>query len=620
MENFKKFAQTPDPRERLDTPSPHLDTVAPAAGILDLRQSLEIALRREEEAWQELALLGEVLNQLPVGVIVQAEDGTPIFVNSAATEFGEAPSHKLIDPAAGASFAAPVSRRDGRMASIDPDSTISTETTYADEFGKHTLLTMRKSVVIQNELLRLSTSIDITDRKQAEEELARRAHYDELTGLPNRFLFQKRVETLIAKADEHFAIAFIDIDNFKQINDYHGHAVGDALLIKAGARIQRNIRDRDVLARISGDEFLVLLNPLEYGDELDRIIGNLTIALKEPFIVDGLEIFSSASIGVSSYPEHGLDYETLRRNADRAMYHVKRDTKGAAALFHPGLQASDTARVLAEQRLRQAIQDRRFRCAFQPKVEINTEEVIGVEALARLLDEDGELHDTGSFVHLATELGLIDDLTHLVVCQIGNSIDLINETFGPRTTISVNISAKQASDVDFMHSIAESLKETNCSDRFIVEVTEDAFVAKNRFQTQVLPMLREIGVRVSIDDFGTGYSSLSALADITADEIKVDRSFITNIHERPRSQIVLRAIESLGGALGMTVIAEGVESFEELLYLKSATRIRYVQGYYFARPLLLEDISLRKRPAGETRTAAGGRETQNRRITNRRFR
>ena len=620
MANFKKIAQTTDTRAQLDASSPHVELVLPAADILDLRQSLEIALRREEEARQELAVLAEVLNQLPVGVATQAEDGTPIFVNLAAKEFGEASHLELVDPVAGTYIAAPENSQDSRLASRDPDALISTETTYADEFGKHTLLTMRKSVVVRNERLRLSTWIDITDRKQAEEELARRAHYDELTGLPNRFLFQERVETLLAKPDAHFAIAFIDIDNFKQINDYNGHAVGDEFLIKASVRIQRNIRDPDVLARMSGDEFLVLLNPLEYDDELDRIIGDLTIALKEPFIVDGSEIFSSASIGVSSYPEHGLDYETLRRNADRAMYHVKRGTKGAAALFHPGLQASETACVLAEQRLRQAIQDRRFRCAFQPKVDINTDEVIGVEALVRLLDEDGELHDTGSFVHLAAELGLLDDLTHLVVDQIGNSIDLINEAFGPRTTISLNISAKQASDVDFMHSIVESLKETNCSERFIVEVTEDAFVAKNRFRTQVLPMLREIGVRVSIDDFGTGYSSLSALADITADEIKVDRSFISNIHERPRSQIVLRAIESLGGALGMTVIAEGVESFEELLYLKSATRIRYVQGYFFARPLLLADFSLRKRPAGETRTTPGGRETQNRRNTNRRFR
>jgi EAL domain-containing protein (putative c-di-GMP-specific phosphodiesterase class I) len=170
-----------------------------------------------------------------------------------------------------------------------------------------------------------------------------------------------------------------------------------------------------------------------------------------------------------------------------------------------------------------------------------------------------------------------------------------------------------------MHAIAESLDETNCASRFIVEVTEDAFVAKNKFQTQVVPMLREIGVRVSIDDFGTGYSSLSALADITADELKVDRSFITNIHQRPRSQIVLRAIESLGGALGMSVIAEGVERIEELDYLKTATAIRYVQGYYFARPMMLEDFPLPRRAAGEHR-APGGREAPGRRNANQRFR
>ncbi len=169
-----------------------------------------------------------------------------------------------------------------------------------------------------------------------------------------------------------------------------------------------------------------------------------------------------------------------------------------------------------------------------------------------------------------------------------------------------------------MHAIAESLKETNCSERFIVEVTEDAFVAKNRFQTQVVPMLRQIGVGVSIDDFGTGYSSLSALADITADEIKVDRSFITNIHERPRSQIVLRAIEFLGGALGMTVIAEGVECYEELLYLKTATRIRIVQGYYYARPMLLEDFAATKRGAPDTRMVH--REASQRRNAGRRQR
>jgi diguanylate cyclase (GGDEF)-like protein len=566
-------------------------SVAPA---IICSQTHESACWIEDATRRDLLVLSEILNQLPVGVTLHAEDGTRLFANAAAIEFGE-PS-----PAVSPALADDI-------------------TSFTDEAGEHVFQATRKSVVIANERMLLSASVDITDRARAEAELARRANYDELTGLPNGYLFQDHVETLLLQPEARFAIAFVDIDNFKQINDYYSQALGDAFLVKAGVKIQRNIRQIDVLARISGDEFLVLINPVTNNDDINDIIGNIVSAMKAPFIIDGLEIFSSASIGVSVYPEHGQNYETLRRNADRAMYQVKRRGKGAAAMFHQEVLDLETSRALAEQRLRLAIQDRRFRCAFQPKVDIYTEEVMGVEALVRLLDEDGELHGPGSFIELATELNLIDDLTRLVVAQISGSIDLINEAFGPKTTISLNISAKQAVDVDFMHAIAESLDETNCASRFIVEVTEDAFVAKNKFQTQVVPMLREIGVRVSIDDFGTGYSSLSALADITADELKVDRSFITNIHQRPRSQIVLRAIESLGGALGMSVIAEGVERIEELDYLKTATAIRYVQGYYFARPMMLEDFPLPRRAAGEHR-APGGREAPGRRNANQRFR
>ena len=172
-----------------------------------------------------------------------------------------------------------------------------------------------------------------------------------------------------------------------------------------------------------------------------------------------------------------------------------------------------------------------------------------------------------------------------------NSIERLDEAFGPETTISINVAAKQAGDLHFMRPFMESLKASKYVDRIMLELTEDAFAAKGLFQTQVLPVLREIGVRVSIDDFGTGYSSLSALADITADEVKVDRSFITDIHERPRNQSVLRAIESIAQALGMTIIAEGVETFEELAYLQAATRIRYAQGFYFSKPLYLDEVT-----------------------------
>ena len=203
----------------------------------------------------------------------------------------------------------------------------------------------------------------------------------------------------------------------------------------------------------------------------------------------------------------------------------------------------------------------------------------------------------GTFINLAVELGLIDELTHLVLAEIVKSIDLINETFGPDTTISINVAAKQAGNPEFMRPFAQALEATGFPKRFMIEVTEDAFVTKTHFQDEILPIFRKLGVGISIDDFGIGYSSLSALADITADEIKIDRSFITDIHLRPRSQGILRAIESLSEALGMTVIAEGLETFEELAYLQAATKIRYAQGYYFSKPIFLEDL----RPATPAR-------------------
>ena len=262
-------------------------------------------------------------------------------------------------------------------------------------------------------------------------------------------------------------------------------------------------------------------------EDLAELIDNLLQQLKEPFLIEGFEIFTSASIGVSVYPDHGRNYEMLRRAADTAMYRIKEGTKGGAALFDPDMGRAMTARMKQEQRLRLAVRDGRFCCAFQPKVDIRSQEVVGVEALIRLRDEDGEIQAPGDFIGLATELGLIDDMAHLALDQIVRSMDLIDEAFGPHVTVSINIAAKQACNIQFMRDFCDELKSTNYAERFIVEVTEDAFVAKSLFQSQVLPMLRDIGARVSIDDFGTGYSSLAALADITADELKIDRSFIT---------------------------------------------------------------------------------------------
>ncbi|MFZ0766251.1 EAL domain-containing protein [Bradyrhizobium sp.] len=553
----------------------------------------------------EIGLLRDVLRLLPTGVTVQDEDGRFLLINdTAASQLGvaaEQPTSKHLDQ-----------RREAGLVLLRAGRAAVAEIGVTGTGGEQVLLAAHRPVRIAGRNLLLSSSTDISEQKAVEDHLFRSAYFDELTGLPMRRVIEHRVQSLIQRYEpgSAFALAFLDIDNFKHINDYYGHSVGDALLIEVAKRLGLNLRETDMLSRISGDEFLLLLNPTESEEEVADYIEATLQRLKAPFFIDGSEIFASTSIGVSLFPDHGRSYDALLQNADIAMYRVKNDGKGAAAFFDTSMEREALARMKVEQSLRHAILEKRFCCAFQAKVDIRTKEVKGVEALVRLRDDDGVIQAPGTFINLAAELGLIDELTHLVLAEIIRSIDLINETFGPTATISINVAAKQADNPTFMRSFAAALEATGFPRRFMIEVTEDAFVTKRRFQEEVVPIFRKLGVAISIDDFGIGYSSLSALADITADEIKIDRSFISDIHLRPRSQGILRAIESLAEALGMTVIAEGVETFEELAYLQAATRIRYAQGFYFARPIFLEELNLVAPVASETRVNEASRPVQ----------
>jgi c-di-GMP phosphodiesterase Gmr len=551
----------------------------------------------EEGARDALSLLTQILDQLPIALTVQSDEGAMLLANEKAKAL-----HADGITTADADVASAAAATDDGSVSVVEDRVAGTD-------GERTLLTYRKRARISDQSMTLSATIDFTERKVIETELSKRAYLDHLTGLPNRTLIHEHVEQLLTHGDKRarFALAFLDIDNFKHINDYYTHAIGDTLLVKVAQRITANVRPSDILSRISGDEFLLVLSPLDDENELATVIENLLQQLKEPFLIEGFEILTSASIGVSVYPDHGLNYEMLRRAADTAMYRIKTGAKGGAALFDTDMGRAMAARMAQEQRLRLAVRDGRFCCAFQPKVDIRTQEIVGVEALIRLRDAEGVIQAPGEFIALAAELGLIEDLTYLALGEIVRSMVLIDEAFGPEVKVSVNVAAKQAGDLNFMTGFCEELVSIKFPDRFIVEVTEDAFIAKSQFQTHVIPMLHEIGTKVSIDDFGTGYSSLGALADITADELKIDRSFITNIHKRARSQSVLKAIEALSEPLGMTVIAEGVETFEEAAYLQAATRIRYAQGFYYSKPVLLEDLGL-VRGAGDARAAISRRE------------
>ena len=595
-------------------PEPELEQRSPLAPIADARAGaplqvqLDNARRQEAEARRALALLVAIVDRLPVGVTVRSEAGVMLFSNATAAEFyGPAgiPGDRgdAAPKGAPSSDAATAAGRSARAAET-------IEEHVEGQRGERTFLRSCRPERIFDQSLRLSTAVDFTERKAVELELSKRAYFDDLTGLPNRTLIQEHVEQLIngARQPARFALAFLDIDNFKHINDYYTHAIGDALLIKVAERITAHIRPSDILGRMSGDEFLLVLNPLDGDDDLANVVGNLLQQLREPFLIEGFEILTSASVGLCVYPDHGLNYEMLRRAADTAMYRIKEGDKGGAALFDANMGRAMTTRMAQEQRLRLAVRDGRFCCAFQPKVDIRSQEVVGVEALIRLRDEDGDIQVPGEFIGLATELGLIDEVTYMALNQIIRSMDLLDETFGREATVSINVAAKQAGDPKFMRGFCEELGATNFAHRFMVEVTEDAFLTKSLFQTEVLPMLRELGTRVSIDDFGTGYSSLAALADITADELKIDRSFITDIHKRTRSQSVLKAIEALSEPLGMTIIAEGVETFEEAAYLQAATRIRYAQGFYYSKPILMEDLAPAKSGPRTARTSSLPRE------------
>jgi cyclic di-GMP phosphodiesterase Gmr len=556
----------------------------------------------------ELNILRDVFRMLPHGVTVQDEHGVFLLANDAAAaqlRIGAQEPSRQIDL-----------RRETVTGLLRTGQAAVVEELAASDAGKHVFLTSHRPVRIAGRDLVLSSSADITEQKAFEETLFRSAYYDELTDLPSRRVIEHRVNKLLAEDGQTgFALAFLDIDNFKQINDYYGHAIGDALLVEMTRRLGMTLRESDMLSRISGDEFLLLLHPVQSQDEVAEYLHSTLERIRAPFFIDGSETFASVSAGVSLYPQHGQSYEVLRQNADIAMYRVKNDGKGAAAFFDASMEREALARTRIEQSLRLAILEKRFYCVFQPKVDIRTSEVKGIEALVRLRDDEGVIQAPGTFINLAVELGLIDELTHLVLAEIVKSIDSINETFGPDTTISINVAAKQAGNREFMQPFAQALEQTGFPRRFMVEVTEDAFVTKTLFQDEILPIFRKLGVGISIDDFGVGYSSLSALADITADEIKIDRSFITDIHKRPRSQGILRAIESLSEALGMTVIAEGVETYEELAYLQAATRIRYAQGYYFSKPIFLEDLKPATPVASESRASLSSRPAQESRPT-----
>ena len=432
----------------------------------------------------------------------------------------------------------------------------------------------------------------MTERlEQSRAELSYRANHDELTELPNRAFMHELVQEALAACDgeQKIALAFVDVDDFKRVNDLYSHSVGDQVLRQVAARIRSVIRQDDVVGRISGDEFVILFRGYKSLEDVRGTADRLVCELKRPFAVDGYDLGVSATFGIALYPDHGSSYDDLRRAADIAMYTAKDVAKGSVSYFTDEMGSVAMAQMRLEEQLRSAITHRRFRCAFQPKFDLTSMKVIGFEALVRWVDEQGKIHQPLSFLDASARFGLLDEVSMLVVDEVLGSIASLDRSYGAQTQISLNVSARQISNPAFMDQLIDRLASSPWCRRVMLEATEEAFIEPDILGNAVIPKLREAGIRLSIDDFGRGYSSLATLADIPADEVKVDRAFITDIDRRSRNQSVLKAIESLCGALGMTVIAEGIETQAELDYLLDRTSIRIGQGFLLDRPFFIED-------------------------------
>lgn len=433
---------------------------------------------------------------------------------------------------------------------------------------------------------------DVTDRIRYQRELEHRSNHDSLTGLANRNLLQDRMEQALHQARRQgasVAILFVDVDRFKQVNDSLGHSGGDCLLREVGERLARCVRAGDTVARLGADEFVLVLadagEPRKVGAVAQRVLHSVS----EPVLVEGYEIVVTASIGIGVHPRDGESAETLLRNAEMAMYQAKRDGPGAFRFYQPQMNERALERLTLERKMRAALEREEFVLHFQPQMELASGRLTGLEALVRWQQADGTLVPPASFIPLAEETGLILPLGNWVLEAACRQNKAWQAAGLAPARMAVNVSARQLHQSDLPRAVERALAETGLDPAHLeLELTESMIMREPERVVGVLRELKALGVVIALDDFGTGYSSLAYLKRFPIDRIKIDRSFVRDLEEDPSDATIIRTVIAMSHALGLRVIAEGVESPVQLRHLVQH-RCDEAQGYLLSPPL----------PAGE---------------------
>ena len=435
--------------------------------------------------------------------------------------------------------------------------------------------------------------LDITEKKKTDDTLNYLAYYDSLTGLPNRSLFVDRLEQAMKIADRNeqlVAVLFVDLDQFKNVNDSLGHDAGDSLLKDAAERLSNCMRASDTVARWGGDEFCLLLQNVNQIDNVNVVAEKIIDSFAESFYIESKKLFITASVGIILYPLDNNDIKSLLKNADTAMYHAKEKGRNNYQFYNHEMSARLEQRLELEHELRHALERDEFMLLYQPQVDIQQGRIVGIEALIRWQHPERGMVPPDQFIGIAEETGLIVPIGEWVLQQACNQMRLLRDSGLPAIHVSVNLSVRQLREASLVDKVGQALRLSGLEASMLdLEITESMLMSDMDRVKRTLRELSDLGVSISVDDFGTGHSSLAYLKQFPISTLKVDRSFIRDIPHNKDDVAITIAIINLAKGLGIRTVAEGVESRDQLDFLKQQ-KCNLMQGYYFSKPVPYEEI------------------------------
>jgi len=436
---------------------------------------------------------------------------------------------------------------------------------------------------------------DVTETKLNQEKLEHLANHDPVTGLPNRLLMNDRLRQMMLSAQRSksiVALVLVDLDHFKLINDTFGHNRGDQLLQTMSHRMLACVREADTVVRLGGDEFVLLLSGAGRGEAMSQVVQRVLQTIARPSQIEGRELSVSCSVGVSIFPRDGRDVQTLLKNADTAMYKAKELGRNNFQFYSPEMNTVITERLEMQSALRSAVEHKQFALLYQPKVNLVTGQIAGMEALLRVKGENGELSLPENFITLAEETGLIVQIGEWVMREACNFNKSLQERGLPPMRVAINLSARQLTRYDLVRAVEQALQHAELSAEYLeLELTESMVMHDPEGVIATLAQLQALGIQLSIDDFGTGYSSLSYLKRFPVACLKIDQSFVRELGQDENAAAIVKAIVSLGHSLDMKVIAEGVETEKQMSFLLG-NRCDAMQGFLFSRPLSAGEFAL----------------------------